>query len=127
MDGLKLKEILTKNGYLLKDIAAKLGMTQPNFSQITKAQDVKSGTLENICDALGVTMDFFYGGTRFNPVAEPQENKPTEDNQPSDEELNQKVLYLQGQLAAMKEAYRTLLDSMASSSSSNALRQVVNE
>lgn len=127
MDGLKLKEILTKNGYLLKDIAAKLGMTQPNFSQITKAQDVKSGTLENICDALGVTMDFFYGGTRFNPVAEPQENKPTEDNKPSDEELNQKVLYLQGQLAAMKEAYRTLLDSMASSSSSNALRQVVNE
>jgi len=127
MDGLKLKEILTKNGYLLKDIAAKLGMTQPNFSQITKAQDVKSGTLENICDALGVTMDFFYGGTRFNPVAVPQENKPTEDNKPSDEELNQKVLYLQGQLAAMKEAYRTLLDSMASSSSSNALRQVVNE
>ena len=72
-------------------------------------------------------MDFFYVGTRFNPIAVPQENKPAEDKKPSDEELNKKVLYLQGQLAAMKEAYRTLLDSMASSVLSNALRQVVNE
>lgn len=127
MDGLKLKEILIGKGYMLKDIAAKLGMTQPNFSQIIKAQDVKSGTLENICDALGVKMDFFYSGTRFNPVVEPQEEKPSEENNPSDEDLNQKVLYLQGQLAAMRDAYRTLLDSMASSGSTNALRQVANE
>lgn len=128
MDGLKLKEILIGKGYMLKDIAAKLGMTQPNFSQIIKAQDVKSGTLENICDALDVKMDFFYGGTRFNPVVEPQEEKTSEEeSKPSDEDLNQKVQYLQGQLAAMKDAYRTLLDSMASSGSTNALRQVANE
>ena len=113
---------------MLKDIAAKLGMTQPNFSQIIKAQDVKSGTLENICDALDVKMDFFYGGTRFNPVVKPQEEKTSEEeSKPSDEDLNQKVQYLQGQLAAMKDAYRTLLDSMASSGSTNALRQVANE
>ena len=41
MDGLKLKKILIGNGYMLKDIAAKLGMTQPNFSQIIKAQDIQ--------------------------------------------------------------------------------------
>lgn len=127
MDGLKLKEILIGKGYMLKDIAAKLGMTQPNFSQIIKAQDVKSGTLENICDALGVKMDFFYGGTRFNPVVEPQEEKTSEESKPSDEDLNQKVQYLQGQLTAMKEAYRFLLDSMAQNGSSNTLRQVANE
>ena len=127
MDGLKLKEILIGNGYMLKDIASKLGMTQPNFSQLMKTQDVKSGTLENICDALGVKMDFFYSGTRFNPVEEPQEEKASEETKPSDEDLKQKVLYLQGQLAAMKDAYRTLLDSMASNGSTNALRQVANE
>lgn len=58
MDGLKLKKILIGKGYMLKDIASKLGMTQPNFSQIIKAQDIKTGTLENICDVLGVKMDF---------------------------------------------------------------------
>ena len=49
MDGLKLKKILIGKGYMLKDIASKLGMTQPNFIQIIKAQDIKTGTLENIC------------------------------------------------------------------------------
>ena len=44
MDGLELKKILIGKGYMLKDIAAKLGMTQPNFSQIIKAQDIKTGT-----------------------------------------------------------------------------------
>ena len=127
MDGLKLKEILIGKGYMLKDIAAKLGMTQPNFSQIIKAQDVKSGTLENICDALGVQMDFFYSGTRFNPVAEKQQPQPVEESKPNDEDLNQKVLYLQGQLSAMKEAYRILLESMTQKASSNPLRQVMNE
>ncbi len=125
MDGLKLKEVLIKKGYMLKDIAAKLGMSQPNFSQIIKAQDVKSGTLENICDALGVQMDFFYSGTRFNPVTDTQQS--VEEIKPSDEDLNQKILYLQGQLSAMKEAYRFLLESMTPNGSSNALRQVANE
>ena len=127
MDGLRLKEILIGKGYMLKDIAAKLGMTQPNFSQIIKAQDVKSGTLENICDALDVQMDFFYSGTRFNPVTEAQQPQTEEKSKPSDEDLAQKVLYLQGQLSAMKEAYRFLLESMTPNGSSNALRQVVNE
>ena len=68
MDGLELKKILIGNGYMLKDIAAKLGMTPPNFSQIIKAQDIKTGTLENICDVLGVKMDFFYGETKYAPV-----------------------------------------------------------
>ena len=108
MDGLELKKILIGNGYMLKDIAAKLGMTQPNFSQIIKAQDIKTGTLENICDVLGVKMDFFYGETKYAPVTK---QESTEDDPMAGEDLNQKVQYLQGQLTAMKEAYRFLLDS----------------
>lgn len=126
MNGPELKKILTSKGYLLKDVAAKLGLTQPNFSQIVKAQDVKSGTLENICDALGVKMDFFYEGTRFAPevVAQPSQTvaKPSEDVTDKDKE----ILLLKGQLMAMKEAYNSLADRM-SNASANSLRQVVNE
>ena len=100
MDGLELKKILIGNGYMLKDIAAKLGMTQPNFSQIIKAQDIKTGTLENICDVLGVKMDFFYGETKYAPVTK---QESTEDDPMASEDLNQKVQYLQGQLTAMKK------------------------
>lgn len=46
-------------------MAEKLNMTQPNLSNAFKVQDVKSGMLEKICDALGVTIDFFYGGTKY--------------------------------------------------------------
>ena len=117
MDGLELKKILIGKGYMLKDIAAKLGMTQPNFSQIIKAQDIKTGTLESICDVLGVKMDFFSGETKYAPVTK----------QESTEDLSQKVQYLQGQLTAMKEAYRFLLDSLSTNGSSNTLRQAANE
>lgn len=124
MDGLELKKILIGNGYMLKDIAAKLGMTQPNFSQIIKAQDIKTGTLESICDVLGVKMDFFYGETKYAPVTQ---QESTEDDQMATEDLSQKVQYLQGQLTAMKEAYRFLLDSLSTNGSSNTLRQAANE
>lgn len=118
MSGQELKKVLTENGYLLKDVATKLGLTQPNFSQIMKAQDVKTGTLENICDVLGVKMDFFYEGTRFAPesiVALKEEEADTQKD----------VAYLQGQLNAMKEAYRALLESIASGSA-NSLRVTAN-
>ena len=118
MDGLELKKILIGKGYMLKDIAAKLGMTQPNFSQIIKAQDIKTGTLESICD------DFFYGETKYAPVTK---QESTEDDQMATEDLSQKVQYLQGQLTAMKEAYRFLLDSLSTNGSSNTLRQAANE
>ena len=121
MNGLELKKILIGNGYMLKDIAAKLGMTQPNFSQIIKAQDIKTGTLENICDVLGVKMDFFYGETKYAPVTKQESTE--DDPMASGEDLNQKVQYLQGQLTAMKEAYRFLLDSLSTNGSSNSLRQ----
>lgn len=122
MSGQELKEVLINKGWLLKDVAAKLGLTQPNFSQIVKAQDVKSGTLENICDALGVKMDFFYEGTRFAPQVVSEQLQPSKDL----EDYNKEVLYLQGQLNAMKEAYKTLLESISNSSSNN-FKRVANE
>ena len=80
--------------------------------------------MENICDVLGVKMDFFYGETKYAPVTK---QESTEDDPMASEDLNQKVQYLQGQLTAMKEAYRFLLDSLSTNGSSNTLRQAANE
>jgi len=68
MTGVELKKVLTEGGYALKDIASLMGMTQPNFSQLMKVQDVKSGTLEQMCQVLNKKMDFFYAGTEYAPV-----------------------------------------------------------
>lgn len=123
MDGKVLKKILISKGFLLKDVANKLGLTQPNFSQIVKAQDVKSGTLENICDALGVKMDFFYEGTRFAPLIQ---EKPSVHSETMEDSDANEVKYLQGKLDAMREAYNALLNSI-SNSPSRSLQKVGNE
>lgn len=123
MDGQRLRKILISRGFLLKDVANKLGLTQPNFSQIVKAQDVKTGTLENICDALGVKMDFFYEGTRFAPQIQ---EKPSVHSVSMEDSDADEVKYLQGKLDAMKEAYSALLNSI-SNNPSRSLQKVGNE
>lgn len=123
MDGQKLRKILISKGFLLKDVANKLGLTQPNFSQIVKAQDVKTGTLENICDALGVKMDFFYEGTRFAPQIQ---EKASDYSVPVEDSDTNEVKYLQGKLDAMKEAYDALLNSI-SNNPSRSLQKVGNQ
>ena len=65
MTGNRLRELLTLGNVSIKGLAEKLNMTQPNLSAQFKVQDVKSGILERICEVLGVTMDFFYGGTKY--------------------------------------------------------------
>ena len=65
MTGNRLRELLTLGNVSIKGLAEKLNMTQPNLSAQFKVQDVKSGILERICEVLGVTMDFFYGGTKM--------------------------------------------------------------
>ena len=70
MTGVELKKVLNEGGYALKDVAALMGMTQPNFSQLMKVQDVKSGTLEQICQVLNKKMDFFYAGTEYAPIVD---------------------------------------------------------
>lgn len=60
MSGEELREILIRNGYILKEVASLMGMSQPNFSQLMRVQDVKTGTLEEMCKVLGKSMGFFY-------------------------------------------------------------------
>ena len=61
MDGKVVKEKLKKCGIPLSEIAARMGYEndQRLHSQL-KSEDVKTGLLEKICEAIGVDMSFFY-------------------------------------------------------------------
>lgn len=61
MDGKLVKEKLKKCGIPLSEIATRLGYEndQRLHSQL-KSSDVKTGLLEQICEAIGVDMSFFY-------------------------------------------------------------------
>lgn len=65
MNGNDLRQALAKRKINIGDLAKKLEMSQPNLSNQFRVQDVKSGFLERICDVLGVTLDFFYEGTKY--------------------------------------------------------------
>lgn len=52
MNGVEVKKILIDNGFTLAHLAAKMGESPQNFSQMLGANDVKSGTLERICRAI---------------------------------------------------------------------------
>lgn len=65
MNGNELRNILAAKGIIHKDLAEKMGITQSYFSQLLRAQDIRTGLLEKICDILNVQMDFFYGDTKY--------------------------------------------------------------
>lgn len=60
MKGGKVKSILRENGYILSDIAIKIDKSPQNFDGQLKTDDIKSGLLESIVDAIGENMSFFY-------------------------------------------------------------------
>lgn len=65
MSGKELREILASKGILQKDVAQKLNMTAGSFTQLLRAQDIKTGLLESICRVLNVKLNFFYEGTEY--------------------------------------------------------------
>lgn len=60
MTGKELKERVMTLNYSATYIAEKMGVSPQALNSTFNASDVKSGTLEKLCDALGVTMSFFY-------------------------------------------------------------------
>lgn len=68
MSGEEVKKILTENGYKLTDIASALGIIPQNLHSLLKAEDVKSGVLEKIANALGKDICFFYKQEAINPT-----------------------------------------------------------
>lgn len=62
MKGQKIKDDLRDRGVSASSIAQKLGMTQQNFSAILQGEDIKTGFLEKVSEALGVSPAYFYTG-----------------------------------------------------------------
>ena len=124
MNGLELRKALSKSKVSIVDLAEKLNMTQPNLSNAFQVQDVKSGMVEKICDALGVTIDFFYGGTKYmknggegyvakeETVGVAQEEDAAilykKRQQSLADAKDQEIIFLKGQVQALKETIQML-------------------
>lgn len=117
MNGSELRQILTKRNITINELAEKLHMSQPNLSNQFRVQDVKSGILERICDALDVKMDFFYEGTKYlndssssddSPGLNQLAEQPTEGM--SDSDKDKEISYLRGQIKVLEKINEKLLN-----------------
>lgn len=63
MTGESLKSKIQGRGFLLRDVATRLGMSAQHLNQALNAADVKSGLLERISEALNIGIAELYGQT----------------------------------------------------------------
>ena len=63
MTGDDLKKIITESGYTMASAARLLDMTPQHLNQALSVADVKSGLLEKISAAMGITIAALYGET----------------------------------------------------------------
>lgn len=77
MSGEELRKVLIDRNIQQKDLAKVLGMSQQNFSAIMKVADVKSGVLESIAKAAGLSVAEFYDGSPAPAPANNSYNKDT--------------------------------------------------
>ena len=63
MTGEKLKALIVENGYTMASAARLLEMTPQHLNQALSAADVKSGLLEKISAAFGISIAALYGET----------------------------------------------------------------
>lgn len=61
MKGSELKDKLMACGYTMTYISEKLGVIPQNLNTWFKAEDVKTGTLEKLSEALNIPISYFYG------------------------------------------------------------------
>ena len=117
MNGSELRQILKTRKNSIRELAEKLNMSEPNLSNQFRVQDVKSGVLERICDALDVKMDFFYEGTKYLDDSSSLDNslslnhldeRPTEGM--SDNDKDREISYLRGQIKVLEKINEKLLN-----------------
>jgi glucuronate isomerase len=58
--GKEVKERLLTSGYVLKDVAAAMGIIPQNLQSLLGVDDIKTGVLENIAKAINKSIYFFY-------------------------------------------------------------------
>ena len=60
MKGDDIRRILTGNGFILKDVAEKMGVTPQNLQSLLNSADIKTGVLEQISKAINKNIYFFF-------------------------------------------------------------------
>ena len=64
MKGAHIKKILIDAGISQGEVARRIGESQQNFSAALKSEDVKTGLVERIAEATGLSVCHFYGDTQ---------------------------------------------------------------
>lgn len=115
MTGSKLRECLILGNVSITGLAEKLNMSQPNLSAQFKVQDVKTGILEKICDVLNVSFDFFYRDTKYLKSDSEKEDStsyqgfvPGVNTCTKADVKDQEIIFLKGQVQALKETIKLL-------------------
>jgi hypothetical protein len=64
--GKEVKEKLLNSGYVLKDVAAIMGIIPQNLQSLLGVDDIKTGVLESIAKAINKSIYFFYDASTTN-------------------------------------------------------------
>ncbi|MGN1230169.1 MAG: helix-turn-helix domain-containing protein [Prevotella sp.] len=98
MNGINLKNGILRKGISLSDLSKSLGITPQALNSILKANDVRSGTIEKLCDVLNVDICYFYEGTKYLKRSSESVDPTTQ----TDKDLL--IANLRGQIEAYKVA-----------------------
>lgn len=92
MTGEQLKSKLEALGISQAEAARRLGVIPQSFNQFLEAKDVKTGLLENLCEAFGLNMGAFYDGmaSAINESEDSELARLREENARLREELRMK-------------------------------------
>ena len=61
MKGADIKAEIKRLGYTLTQVAEALGISQQNLSGILSRDDIKTGTLEKVTEAIGTPVSYSFG------------------------------------------------------------------
>lgn len=67
MNGNTLKKMILAEGLSVAEVARRLGTTQQNLTCSLRKEDIKTGLLERVAEAMNRPLSFFYGEA-FGPV-----------------------------------------------------------
>ena len=65
MKGEKIKEILRIQGFLQNQVARAIGESSQNLSAALRSDDIKTGLVERIAEATGLSICHFYGDSNI--------------------------------------------------------------
>lgn len=68
MTGREVKERLLSQGYTLADVAKKMGVIPQTLNSLLQANDIKTGVLERIANAINRSVYFFYESGEQKPL-----------------------------------------------------------